>query len=197
MTKDNIQDILIEKGRELVCSQGADSLTARKLSDISGYSVGTIYNQFKSMDNYILLQNYLTLDELYNFMQKTKVSKNPYIDINNYLDSFITFVLNNRQTWSLLFDFHLKNNSQELSKLYLRKIAMILHMINGCFSHLFPLLKKEEKDVLEHTLWLSLFSLSSFLAKDESKSLHKINRQAICKLMLNSYISGVLKLSEI
>ena len=59
MDKDNIQENLVNKGRELISRNGAEGLTARKLSDASGYSVGTIYNQFGNMDNFILIQNYL------------------------------------------------------------------------------------------------------------------------------------------
>ena len=40
MIKDNIRKILIKTGRRLVKEKGAEYLTARKLSDASGYSVG-------------------------------------------------------------------------------------------------------------------------------------------------------------
>ena len=57
ITKDNIRRILISKGRLLVKEKGADYLTARKLAEASAYSVGTIYNQFGTMDNFVLEQN--------------------------------------------------------------------------------------------------------------------------------------------
>ena len=61
ITKDNIRRILISKGRLLVKEKGADYLTARKLAEASAYSVGTIYNQFGTMDNFVLEQNKQTL----------------------------------------------------------------------------------------------------------------------------------------
>ena len=63
MTKDNIREYLIAKGRGLVTAQGAAFLTARKLAEASGCSVGTIYNQFANMDNFIMAENLQTLDE--------------------------------------------------------------------------------------------------------------------------------------
>ena len=53
-TKDNIRKVLIKTGRRLVKEKGAGSLTARKLSDASGYSIGTIYNQYGTMDGFIM-----------------------------------------------------------------------------------------------------------------------------------------------
>ena len=41
-TKDNIRKILVARGRQLVQDKGADYLTARKLAEASGYSVGKI-----------------------------------------------------------------------------------------------------------------------------------------------------------
>ena len=55
--KDNIRAALLAKGRELVSEKGPEFLTARKLSEASGYSVGTIYNQFAGMDDFICAQN--------------------------------------------------------------------------------------------------------------------------------------------
>ena len=56
-TKDKIHETLIIKGRDLVRRKGAEFLTARKLSEATGYSVGTIYNQFANMDKFIMEQN--------------------------------------------------------------------------------------------------------------------------------------------
>ena len=42
--KDNVRQRLLDTGRRLVTEKGAEYLTARKLSEASGCSIGTIYN---------------------------------------------------------------------------------------------------------------------------------------------------------
>ena len=42
MAKDNIREVLIAAGRDLVRQNGATDLTARRLADASAYWVGTI-----------------------------------------------------------------------------------------------------------------------------------------------------------
>ena len=64
MEKDNIQKLLIDIGRQLVREKGTDALTVRKLSEASGCSVGAIYNQFSNMDNFVIIQNFMTLKAL-------------------------------------------------------------------------------------------------------------------------------------
>lgn len=44
--KEQVRTNLLNIGRKLVIEKGADYLTARKLSQASNVSVGTIYNQF-------------------------------------------------------------------------------------------------------------------------------------------------------
>ena len=61
-SKEEIRIDLIVKARELLCDKGLEFFTARKLADYSGYSVGTIYNQFKSMDTLTMWENCQTLD---------------------------------------------------------------------------------------------------------------------------------------
>lgn len=45
--KEQVRTNLLNIGRKLVIEKGADYLTARKLSQASNVSVGTIYNQFR------------------------------------------------------------------------------------------------------------------------------------------------------
>ena len=78
MTKDNIREYLIAKGRGLVTAQGAAFLTARKLAEASGCSVGTIYNQFANMDNFIMAENLQTLDELAACLRKLQPDSSAY-----------------------------------------------------------------------------------------------------------------------
>ena len=122
ITKDNIRRILISKGRLLVKEKGADYLTARKLAEASAYSVGTIYNQFGTMDNFVLEQNKQTLDELVRYMLKTPKGESSYQMLNRYLDAFVAFVLANRNLWFLLYNFHLHAEYGKLPKAYLRKL---------------------------------------------------------------------------
>ena len=66
--KDNVRRLLLDTGRRLVTEKGAEYLTARKLSEASGCSIGTIYNQFAKMDDFIAEQNEMTLAELYAYL---------------------------------------------------------------------------------------------------------------------------------
>lgn len=195
-TKNNIHSVLIQKGRELVCRKGTDFLTARKLSEATGYSVGTIYNQFANMDNYILEQNMITLDELYGVLQKIMPDTNPYKNLNRYVDAFVSFVLNKPALWKLLFDFHRRPKDDNYPKKYLRKLCQVIGLWRREFNAVFSLLSSAEQKVSLQVLWLSVFSLSSFLTSDGLDKMSKLNKKSICKLLLNTYLAGLSVLKK-
>lgn len=196
MNKDNIQENLVNKGRELIKEKGAEFLTARKLSEASGYSVGTIYNQFGNMDNFILIQNYLTLDSLYARLSQMQASGTAYQRLNLYTREFINFVLENKNLWFLVHNFHLHNNNRRFSKIYLRRVVQITQLMENAFKALFPDIPLPERILSLQVLWLSLFSLSSFLTTDALDSFSKINKNSLCELLLNTYLAGIKVLEK-
>lgn len=195
MNKDNIQENLVNKGRELIKEKGAEFLTARKLSEASGYSVGTIYNQFGNMDNYILVQNYLTLDALYGRLCKMNAAGTAYQRLNLYAREFIAFVLENKNLWFLVHNFHLHNNKRQFSKIYLRRIVQITQLAEDAFKVMYPQIEIPERILMLQVMWLTLFSLSAYLTTDALDNFSKINRNTVCELFLNTYLAG-LKILE-
>lgn len=194
--KDKIHKELLLKGRELVIQKGADFLTARKLSEATGASVGTIYNQFGNMDNFVLEQNMLTLDELYLRLSALLPDTNPYKNLNRYVDAFVAFVLNQPNLWFLLFNFHLKSKLQTYPKQYLRALLRIINLWRGEFVKIFGVLSAAEVKVSLQVLWLSMFSLSSYLTLSSLDKMSRINRKTICKLLLNTYLAGLSVLKK-
>jgi len=161
MSKDNIQENLIQTGRAIVEQKGVEFLTARKLSEASGYSVGTIYNQFGNMDNFILIQNYLTLEALY------------------------------KNFWFMVYKFHLNQSERSFSVTYLKHISKMIMLIDKTFKELYPNLKTKKRYVSVQVLWITLFALSSLLTTDSLKTYSKLKQIKICAFVLNTYLTGI------
>ncbi|MBR1398767.1 MAG: TetR/AcrR family transcriptional regulator [Alphaproteobacteria bacterium] len=196
MEKDNIQDWLVKTGRKMVQDNGPEALTVRKLAEASGCSVGMIYNQFANMENFILIQNFLTLDDLEKNFRKIEKTGNPYQDINVFLQTFVDFVISNKNLWSMLHNFHLNNNSRTFSFFYLRKVVQIVGNVGEMVRRIVPDMEIPERLLSAQILWLTLFSLSSFLAKDTLDSFSKVNKKMICQVLLNTYIAGLTVLEN-
>ena len=196
MEKDNIQNLLLETGRKIVQEKGTAALTVRKLSEASGCSVGAIYNQFSNMDNFVVIQNYMTLDALAGCLEKVQKTGDAFADMNAFLHEFINFVIENKNLWFMLHSFHLRNNNRTFSYFYLRKVVKITGLINKLLMQLVPNMERPERILSSQILWLTLFALSSFLTKDILDSFTKVNKETICQLMFNTYVAGLTVLEK-
>jgi len=196
MGRDYIQENLVHTGRTIIKEKGAEFLTARKLSEASGYSVGTIYNQFGNMDNFILIQNYLTLDALYQRLLKIKTDS-AYERLNEFANVFTQFVMENRNFWFMVFNFHLHQSERTFSITYLRRISMMVMLLEKAFKELYTNLKPDQRHVCVQVLWVALFGLSSLLTTSSIETYSKIEQTKICKFLLNTYLTGVKVLEKI
>lgn len=196
MEKDNIQNLLLETGRKIVQEKGTEALTVRKLSEASGCSVGAIYNQFSNMDNFVVIQNYMTLDALAGCLEKVQKTGDAFADMNAFLHEFVNFVIENKNLWFMLHSFHLRNNNRTFSYFYLRKVVKITGLINKLLIQLVPNMERPERILSSQILWLTLFALSSFLTKDILDSFTKVNKETICQLMFNTYVAGLTILEK-
>ena len=196
MEKDNIQNLLLETGRKIVQEKGTEALTVRKLSEASGCSVGAIYNQFSNMDNFVVIQNYMTLDALAGCLEKVQNTGDAFADMNAFLHEFVNFVIENKNLWFMLHSFHLRNNNRTFSYFYLRKVVKITGLINKLLIQLVPNMERPERILSSQILWLTLFALSSFLTKDILDSFTKVNKETICQLMFNTYVAGLTVLEK-
>ena len=116
--------------------------------------------------------------------------------LNRYLDAFVNFVSANRNLWFLLYNFHLHAEYGKLPKLYLRKLVMVTKVWEGAFDDVYRNLKVKERQLARQVLWLTLFSLSSFLTTKVIDNLSMVNKKNLCKLLLNTYLAGIAVLKK-
>ena len=193
-TKEEIRVDLIIKAREILKEKGIDFLTARKLSDYSGYSVGTIYNQFKSMDNLVMWENCLTLDELEGYLKTAEMTSDAYRNLNRLIDKFVDFVLDNKSLWFVLYNFHFKEVMDKYAVFYLRRILKIVQLLEGNLCKLFTKVSGNERKVSTEVLFITLFALSSLLTKE--KEFSRLEKRYVVKVMFNTYLAGLSMLSK-
>lgn len=162
--KEQVRTNLLNIGRKLVIEKGADYLTARKLSQASNVSVGTIYNQFSTMENFVRRRKYATFDELYQLLSIIIPDQNPYINIIRYVDAFSGYVVNNPNLWTLVFREQLQGGERRRPFVYLRKARRIEKLLEIQLRAMFGYLGYAERRLAAEVLETTLFALSGFLA---------------------------------
>ncbi|MBR1648312.1 MAG: TetR/AcrR family transcriptional regulator [Alphaproteobacteria bacterium] len=194
--KDNVHKKIIEAGRELVRQKGVDMLTARKLSEASGCSIGAIYNQFGGMDDFIAEQNEITLFQLLKKLENAQYTSDSYKNLSLMADVFADFVNSNRELWSLLYNFHLSRHGYKLSFNYKRLLCRLVSFAERDLKILFPGLKGLGFRIMRDTFMLGLLSISSILTTDILEGMKNISKDNLCKIFCNTFWSGISVLKK-
>ena len=192
--KEKIRIDLLVKSRELLQEKGLEFLTARKLADYSGYSVGTIYNQFKSMDTLIVWENCQTLDELCATLRTAEFGSDAYKNLNYLLEKFIDFVLENKKLWFTLYNFHFTSSGGHFELFYLRRIINIVQLLENNVHKLFNKVPEKERKVSTEVMFISLFALSSLLTTD--KEFVRLEKRYVVRVLFNTYLAGMSYLKK-
>ena len=193
-TKEEIRIDLIVKSREIIKDKGVENLTARKLAEYSGYVVGTIYNRFKSMDELVMWENCLTLDELYENLKNVEMTSDAYVNLNRLLEKFVEFVLDNKNLWFTLYNFHFKNVMESFTVFYLRRILKIVKLLENNLCKLFNKVSADERKVSTEVLFVSLFALSSLLTTE--KEFVRLEKKYVARVLFNTYLGGMSCLAK-
>ena len=194
--RNQVRQALLKTGRRLVVEHGQEFLTARKLSQASNTSIGLIYNTFGTMDNFIADINNQTMDDIYNQLNTIIKEDNPYANLNRYADVFTDFVLNNSNLWLLLHRSLLADSASKLSNSYLKRIFKFEKLLEIQIIKMFDNLKYAERKITNQVLGISVFALSGFVASGKNTTLRKINKNNLCKLLLNTYLAGMANLQK-
>lgn len=191
--REEIHQKLLVAGRELVKSKGQDFLTARKLSEASGCSIGTIYNQFNSMDDFVAEQNEITLHELAEKLYVADYKNDSYYNLNVMIETFTKFVSQNKELWLLLYLFHLNRKDYKLTTSYKKRLFRLFGLTTESFEKLFPKLGRSRCKVMKNVLETGLFGLSAMLA---SGTLDEQSGKNMCRIFVNTFLAGITLLEK-
>lgn len=191
--REEIHQKLLLAGRELVKSKGQEFLTARKLSEASGCSIGTIYNQFSSMDEFVAEQNEMTLRELADKLYVADYKDDSYYNLNVMIEIFTKFVSSNKELWLLLYLFHLNKKDYELTMSYKKRLFRLFGLTTESFGKLFPRLGRNRCKVMKNVLETGLFGLSAMLA---SGTVDEQSGKNMCRIFVNTFLAGITLLEK-
>lgn len=109
-TRDELRALLIEHGHALMAERGFSGFSAREAARRAGYSVGTIYNVFGSLDVYLLAINSRTFQHWTAWLEKALVNvpAEGQARLEALVHAYFDFAQANRNAWMAIYD-HRRN----------------------------------------------------------------------------------------
>lgn len=128
--------LLVIQATELIV-KNSEPLTARNIATKIGYTVGTLYNAFKNLDDIILHVNSNTLDVLSNLLITAyRASKGERFPIKGVGLAYVAFSQADTARWQLLFEH--RYAEVLLPAWYQEKVAKVFQIPENCLKESFP-----------------------------------------------------------
>lgn len=105
-TPSQLRDLLIAAGHSLLAERGFTRFSAREAARRAGYSVGTIYNVFGSIDGFLIAVNSRTFRQWRDWLERELVAapKDGISRIEALVRAYFGFAQANSNVWMAIYD---------------------------------------------------------------------------------------------
>ncbi len=160
-TRDQLKDMILETAWGIVGKDGLEGLSARRIATDIGYTPGTIYNIFESMDDLYLHVNGRTLDRLYDELNGAACNdptKTPVQNMKTMARLYMAFAQEYRPYWVMLFSHRLPEGRQ-MEDWYREKIDRLFDPLEALLKPLFAPKQGRKRKMAARVLWSSVHGL--------------------------------------
>ena len=130
-----LRDLIIDEGHRQMAEHGFARFSARQVARAVGYSVGTIYNVFPSLDHFLLAINTRTFEQwTRHLLAQLAIAGEDRIGA--LVEAYFSFARENRNLWMAIYDHRLPpgmampdgdaQRRAELTGIVVREIAAVV-----------------------------------------------------------------------
>ena len=178
--------------RELAEADGLAGLTARRISERVGCSVGTLYNVFDNLDTLILYLNAGTFDALHEELLKLDSDADPETRLRAATGTYLDFVRDNANLWNVVFG-HVWPPGHPIPDWYIAKTRELLAFLADSLRPLIPAGENQfARSYQEATaLWSGLHGISSLAAAGKLGIVTSETVNALAEVLVGNFIVGL------
>ncbi len=180
----------LARAGDIVEAGGLRQLTVRRLAGRMGYSVGTVYNLFESIDEIVLRLHARTLDALYDTLAAAPTGANPEENMREMIGAYFRFTLENPNRWSLLFEERQSGNGA-LPDWYLEKISRLFMLLEDHLAPLFGPGEGEARRRAARALWCGLHGIWSLAAGDKLDIITRDPMEDVTATLVEVFVAGL------
>ena len=188
-TKDELKEMAITAGHNIIKSQGFSKFSARKVAAKIGYTVGTIYHIFGTHDALILHINARTLDNWYNSLSEMIEAEKKPLSINALAKFYIKYSASHYNEWSALFE-HTMHDSADIPDWYITKMRRFFDLVESLVSPYVGGNKKSTRRAAR-VLWAGIHGICVLSFSKKLDLVESESTAVLAKSFVDNYLRGL------
>ena len=158
-SKDELRALILRSARKFAEEEGLAGLGARRIARDVGYTPGTIYNVFGSLDGLIMAVRADALDELYEQSSGIRLDAEPAENLRQLAAAYSAYVLAHPRLWSVIFEH--RPEGDPAPDWYRAKVDRLISLIEAAIA---PLFKPGQESARRHQAWVLWASYHGIVA---------------------------------
>ena len=183
---------ILDASQAIIERDGLVGLSAREIARLIGYSPGTLYNIFESLDHVLLTLQVQLVGSSIEAMKSAPRHSDPHKRLEALSAAYVDFALDNKKMWAVLFTHSLPADVAAPAALHdqLNEGAAII-----CDA-LMPLMASAsptEVDVAARTFWAGLNGITAVAVTEKGLKITPATAQTYVKQLTSIYSRGLAK----
>lgn len=192
-SRDELTALTIKISRKIVKKEGFSKLTARRIAEEIGYTPGTLYNMFGSMDGLYFAVNAQTLDEMLHALSSHE-NYPPKADLVSRLkrmaEIYMDFARENKQLWLMVF-MHSLPKGEKSPEWYREKVASLFLPLEELLIPLFTKNNKKDCSLAARVLWSSVHGICFMAQTEKTPLISNHGSVAMSEYLIDNFVSGL------
>ena len=191
-TREELREIALRAAEGLVAAQGLAGLSARKVVGRIGYTVGSLYMVFRSLDELILQTNERTLDALYEKLAAVVADRPPPgVAIRALARAYIAFALTETPRWLAIYQHRLPEG-QTVPDSFSEKVARMFELVQRELALLVPGRSPDDIALAARALWSGVHGVCILGFDRKLETVGGRSVEQVADSLLDNYLFGFI-----
>jgi AcrR family transcriptional regulator len=187
---EGLRALIIQASEEIIANDGLAGLSAREIARAVGYSPGTIYNIFDSLDDLVLQIEGRLLDALDARLAEQPSDGEAKARVLRLAQTYLAFTAERPRLWNLLFEHHLPP-ATPIPEWYQAKLDVLMRRVETVLEPLAAGEKRAATARAARVLWAGVHGISSLATADKLSTVTAESAQAMVDDLVRNYLAGL------
>ncbi|RLU00296.1 TetR/AcrR family transcriptional regulator [Ketobacter sp.] len=189
-TREEIQGMAIDATRTLIATEGLEGVSARKVAQQIGYTVGTLYQNFENIHELILHANAFSLTQLLAALEQAYHQESkPMQRIIRIANTYLDFGQMHEKQWAAIFR-HTLPQGFVMPDWYQARIDALFSLIERAVWELAPGRDKKQIQLASRTLWSSVHGICILNIGNKLYSDNIATPQTLMQSLVTHYLNA-------
>jgi AcrR family transcriptional regulator len=188
-SRDEIREMALQAAEKMIAEVGLEGLSARKVAQAIGYTVGTLYLIFKNLDDLILHVNVRTLDRLFQKMTEEQISPDSQKALLQLAQIYINFANAESLRWKIVFEYRVQHGN-EAPEWYKERVTRMFSQVEKHLELLAPHKSKSEIQNAARAIWGGVHGICMLAVTGNLGVVGVESVDDLTQSLINNYLKG-------